>query len=392
MTATMLSEGTKTRTSQQIAEALEFLGSELEIDASREHVLIGAEALTSHWPAALEILSDVVRNPTFPERELERVRSERLADLSRIVDDPVAIAHRAARALLYGPETSYGHPAIGTENSVKAFTAEELASHYQSCYGPSNATLLVVGDVSRDDLVSQAEVHLGDWVRPSSRTADGSDGTESSPAPATIYIADKPGAPQSVIRAGHLTIDRGDPDFYGMMLISYVFGGHPTARLFMNLRQDKGYSYGYYSSIDWFNGPSAIFAGGSVETSVTKESVVETLKEFAGIRGESAVTEDEYNDARDGLFRGFPSQFETQGQLLHQLGRQVVFGLEDDYYSRLLSRLDEVTIEQIHKIAAARIDDAHLSVLVVGDKNAIEPGLRELGLPIVEVDSEGRAI
>ena len=392
MTATMLSEGTKTRTSQQIAEELEFLGSELEIDANREHVLVGAEALTSHWPAALEILSDVVRNPTFPDRDLERVRSERLADLSRIGDDPVAIAHRAARALLYGPETSYGHPGIGTDASVQAFTREELATHYQSCYGPNNATLLVVGDVSRDSILSKAEAQLGDWATPASGPSKGAGGTESSPAPATIYLADKPGAPQSVIRAGHLTIARGDPDFYEMMLINYLFGGHPTARLFMNLRQDKGYSYGYYSSIDWLKGPSAIFAGGSVETSVTKESVVETLKEFAGIRGESPVTEDEYNDARDGLFRGFPSQFETQGQLLHQLGRQVVFGLQDDYYSRLLSRLDAVTLDRMHEVAAARIDDAHLSVLVVGDKKAIEPGLRDLGLPIVEVDSEGRAI
>jgi len=238
----------------------------------------------------------------------------------------------------------------------------------------------------------KAEEHLGDWDPLSSRAANRKFGTEFSQDPVTIYLADKPGAPQSVIRAGHLTMTRADTDYYGMMLINYLLGGHPTARLFMNLRQDKGYSYGYYSSIDWLNGSSAIFAGGSVETSVTKESVIETLKEFAGIRGERPVTEVEYKDAKDGLFRGFPSQFETQSQLLHQLSGQVVFGLEDDYYSRLISRLDGVTLEEIHRIAQARILDDHLSVLVVGDRKLVEPGLADLGLPIVAVDYHGCAI
>ena len=174
--------------------------------------------------------------------------------------------------------------------------------------------------------------------------------------------------------------------------MNYVFGGQATARLFMNLRQDKGYSYGYYSSIDWGSAVSAIFAGGDVETSVTKESVVETLKEFADIRGDRPVTREEYDSARDGMSRGFPAQFETQGQMMTQLIRLAQFGLPDDYYGRFMDELGAVTLEDLHRVASKRIDDQHLAVLVVGDRAAVEPGLQELGLPVVPVDYDGRRL
>ncbi len=388
MTAGMLAEGTTTRTSQQIAEEMESLGTHLDGDASREHTVLSAETLTSHWPTALEIISDVVKNATFPPHELDRVRKERLTDLKRIADDPAAIAQRASRALLYGPESSYGHPLGGTEQSVEVMTRDELVSHFNKHYGPQNATLIVVGDVNRDDVLSQAESHLGDWsvAIPESEEKLGGDGYKGT---TTIFLADKPGAAQSVIRAGHLTVTRHDPDYLPLNLVNYVFGGQPTARLFINLRQDKGYSYGYYSSIDWLTGPSALFAGGAVETAVTKESVVETLKEFTDIRRERPVTPAEYAAARDGISRGFSSQFETQGHVAHNLGRLIVFGLPDDYYSTFLDSLEAITIDEVHQAAAWHIDDEHLMVLVVGDRTVVEPGLRELGLSIVLVDYEG---
>ena len=210
--------------------------------------------------------------------------------------------------------------------------------------------------------------------------------------PTTIYLVDKPGAAQSVIRAGHLTVPRHHPDFYALSMLNYVFGGQPMARLFLNLRQDKGYSYGYYSAIEWLTGQSALLAGGAVETAVTKEAVIETLKEFADIRGRRPVTQEEFNDARDGMFRSFPSQFETQGQLLNLLSRLTIFGLPDDYYSNYVANLESVTLKDLHQVAAGRIDNDHLTVLVVGDTDVVEPGLDELGLPIVLVDVDGRQI
>lgn len=392
MTASMLQEGTTSRSSQQIAEEMEFLGSHLDSDASREHLALSADALSSQWPTALELMADVVKNPTFPGRELERVRRERLADLKRMSDDPVSVAHRAARALVYGPDSMYGHPVIGNQQSVEALTRDDAVGHFNANYGPDRATLIVVGDVTGDEVMSAAEAHLGEWSQ-TGQGPDGGNGTAGDlSAPTTIYINDRPGAAQSVIRAGHLTLTRHDPEYHAMTLVNYVFGGHPVARLFLNLRQDKGYSYGYYSTIDWHTGPSVLFAGGSVQTAVTKEAVVETLKEFADISGGRPVDEDEFVAAKDGMFRSFPSQFETQGQLAHQLSRLVIFDLPDDDYSHVLADLDAVTLEELHRVAAERISDRRLTVLVVGDREVVEPGLRELGHPIVHVDSEGRRL
>ena len=390
MTTTMLTEGTSNRTSQQISEEMEFLGSRIHTDAGREHVMVSAETLTAHWPRALEIIGDVLQDPTFPPRELERVRNERLTDLKRMSVDPAAISQRATRALVYGPDTAYGHAITGTDKSVEAMTREEIVSHFRRHLGPAKATLIAVGDIDGDELMSKASEYLGGWTSQAAPQERKHDGSGDPPADTTIYLVDRPGAPQSVIRAALKTIPRHDPDFYSMFLVNYVFGGHATARLFMNLRQDKGYSYGYYSQIDWLTGPSAMMAGGSVQTAVTREAIAETLKEFADIRGDRAVSREELEEAKEGIRRGFPSQFETQGAILQQLGRLAMFRLPDDYYSHLTADLDAQTLEDVQAVASRRIDVGRLVVLVVGDRQAIEPGLQELGLPIVSVDDEGR--
>ena len=392
MTAGLLAEGTATRSSQQIADEMEFLGSQLDSDAGREHAFIFAESLTSHWHKALEIVADVAKNANFPPRELDRLRNERLADLKRIADDPVSISQRASRALVFGPESRYGHPITGTERSINAFTREGVVSHFGSHYGPGEATLIVVGDVSGADVVSRAEVYFGEWSGSDASPEVGEDAVNGSTVPATIYLVDKPGAAQSVIRAGHITVPRHHPDYYALSMLNYSFGGQATARLFMNLRQDKGYSYGYYSTIEWLTSQSALLAGGAVETAVTKEAVIETLKEFADIRGARPVTQEEFKASRDGMLRGFPAQFETQGQLLQLLSRLAIFGLPDDYYSHYVDNLKAVSLEDVHRVAVERIDDEHLTVLVVGDRDVVEPGLKEIGLPIVLADDYGRQL
>ena len=390
VTAAMMVEGTASMSSVEIADEMEFMGSSLASTASREHAVVGAQTLTEHWTRALEIAADVVRNPTFPDRELDRVRNERLADLRRIGDDANAVAERAARGLIYGPDTPAGHPLSGTIASVEALDRGALAAHHARSYVPEGSTLIVVGDASEDEVASRAEALFGDWAGRAPEAP--AEAAVAAPGASTLFIADRPGAPQSVIRAGHVTVPRGHADFYALTLVNYAFGAHPSARLFMNLRQDKGYSYGYYSSIDWGSRVSALFAGGAVETSVTKESVVETLKEFADIRGGRPVTQQEHDDSRDGISRGFPAQFETHGQMMSRFVQSAVHRLPDNYYAGFLDNIASVSLERLNEVAAARIDDGRLAVLVVGDRAAIEPGLRELGLPIVPVDYDGRRL
>ena len=392
MTGSMLQEGTSTRSSRQIADEMEMLGAGLGCEVGREFVMLATETLESNWERSLEIMADAARDPAFPDEELDRVRGQRLTDLSRIGDSPAAVAARASRALFYGPDSPYGHPAAGTEESVRAMGRDVLRAHYERHYGPSAATLILVGDFGDDEVLAGVEACLGGW------TANdlAPDGPTAHPAAdvgtPTIYLADKPGAAQSVIRAGHLTVERSHPDYFPLTLLNYVFGGHFAARLNMNLRQDKGYSYGYMSSIEWRARASALTAGGAVQTAVTAEAVAETLKEFSDIADGRPVTDEEFRDARDGYLRALPAQMETHGQLLNQLVRMAVFDLPDDYLSRISDGVREVGLDDLHRVAAERIGYSRLKILVVGDAGAVEPGLRTLGLPIVPVDYDGRPL
>ena len=389
LTATMLAEGTATRSSQQISDEMEFLGAQLRAGVSREFATLAVETLTSHWQHALEIMADVTQNATFPQQEFERVRSERLTDLSRISDSAQAIAGRASQAILFGAGTRYGHPMSGNEAAVKSVSRDDLMAHHSARYGPDGATLMLVGDIRRDEALEQAESAFGAWKAGSASDSDSGSDEQPADGTTTIYLADKPGAAQSVIRAGYLTIPRHHPDYLALNLLNYILGGQFSARLNMNLRQDKGYSYGYMSSIDWLTQASALAAGGSVQTEVTKESVAETIKEFDEIRSVRPVTQEEFDDAVGGILRGLPSQFETHGQMLSQLVRLVAFDLPDDYFSTYADAVSKLTLADIHRVAETHIKSGALKVVVAGDAATVEPALRDLGLPIVHIDYEG---
>ena len=389
LTASMLQEGTKTRTSQEISRALENLGTHLETEVAREQVLLSMDMLASNWVAALELLADVVTNPSFPAKELERIRKERLTDLKRVADDPNAIASRASRALLYGPDHPYGHPATGTEASVAAIRREDLVRHAQEQFVPGASTLLVVGQVSLEEVMERAQAVFGGWR--AKRRAAAAEQAQISPSKkaTTIYLADKRGAAQSVIYTGQLTIPRHHPDYHAMNLLNLILGGQFSARLNRNLRQEKGYTYGYMSSIDWVIGSSAFLAGGSVQTKVTKEAVMETLKEMRDIREKRPVTAEEFEDARQNVFRGFPSAFESQGQVMHQVSRLALFGLPETYFQEYLGLVEAITLNDLHRVAKERLNDGPEMLLVVGDMGAVESGIRELELDTVTVDYQG---
>ena len=393
LTAQMLSEGTETRTSQEIAEEFEFIGARLHSDTRRETAIFSTETLTKHWTTALELLADVVLHPTFPDHEWERVQREHITDLRRAKDDATFIAEQVMPGLLLGQDSEYGHPSHGTEESVSAVTTGDLRRQYQAGYAPAWSNLIVVGDVALDDVMNHAQTVFGGWAAsgsPAPRTvastsADGS-------GPTTIYLVDKPGAAQSVIRAGHLTVDRKHPDYFNLLLLNFTFGGQFSARLNQNLRQDKGYSYGFHSSISWFRQSSPWVAGGSVQTDVTKESVVETLKEFADIGGARPVSGQELSDAQEGLLRGFPAGFERSGQVLAQLVQLVAHDLPDDYFETVRGGISGVTSDALEQTAASQVRPQSLTVLVVGDRAVVESGLRELELPLVVLDAEGHVV
>ncbi|MCH8745891.1 MAG: insulinase family protein [Chloroflexi bacterium] len=253
-------------------------------------------------------------------------------------------------------------------------------------------TLVVAGDVTLEEVRQEATAAFGDWENPDVLEAPAEDSAQiASPAsgPTTIYLVDKPGAAQSVIQAGHATVPRNHPDYFRLVLLNFVFGGQFSARLNQNLRQDKGYSYGFHSSINWFHQPSALVAGGSVQTGVTKESVVEILQEFRDIHGQRPITSEELGSAQAGMLQGLPAGFERPGQIMGSLVQMVVHNLPNDYFRTVGQNLSAVNLDEAKVAGQARIDPDNLVILVVGDRAAIEGGLRELDLPLVILNDDG---
>ena len=387
MVGDMLPEGAAGKSSQQIANDFEFIGARLSADSRREYSLVSTETLTKHWGDALEMMAEVMLSPDFPQHELDRVRRERLTDLRRSKDEPNAIAERLLAGLVYPAGSGYAHSIAGTEESVQAITRDDLVSQFRRAYRPDNAHLLVVGDVEREEVMRRAAAVLGAWNGSGpDGVAGGGDLTDS---PATIYLVDRPGAPQSVIRATHSLVPRRHPDYFPLLLANYSFGGQFSARLNQNLRQDKGYSYGYMSSIQWHRRPSALVAGGSVQSNATKESVYETLKEFREVSGERPITAEELSNAKDGLLRAYPASFERPASVLGQLVAMEQFGLSDDYFRTVRPSVEAVSLDDVHLAVQAHIRPGNLQILVVGDRASVEAPLSELGLPLVHLTEDG---
>ena len=391
-TAQMLAEGTESKSSQELASAFEFIGSRLSVDGRREYSLVSAETLSKHWATGLELVAEVLQTPTFPGHELDRVRREHLTDLRRGKDEPNVVAEQLMSGLVYPRSTGYGHPIAGTEASVQALTRDDLVGQFRRDYGPANANLIVVGDVDMDEVMRRAEAVFGSWnggetpaaAAPGEETGDGQ--------PTTIYLVDRPGAPQSVIRSLQTMMPRRHADYFGMTLTNYAFGGQFSARLNQNLRQDKGYSYGYQSHIQWYRRPSLLVAGGSVQTGATKESVIETLKEFNEVCDGRPITAEELSGAQDGLLRAYPGSFERPGAVLGQLLQLVQFDLPDNYFRTVRPAIEAVTLEDVHRISREWLRPGHLKMLIVGDREVVEPGLQELGLPIVHLGVDGAEV
>ena len=388
-TSQMLAEGTVSRTSLQIAADFEFIGARLSTDVRREYTLLTTETLSKHWTAALNLMADLIKHPTFPEHELERVRREYLTDLRRSKDDPTAVAESLMAALAFSRDSGYGHPIQGTETALSSLTREDVVNHFKKAYGPAHATFVVAGDVSLNDVVTQVKASLGDWEADGLAGRHGEATQDGKAASASIYLVDHPGAAQSVIRALQTTVPRQHPDYFGLLLLNSAFGGQFTARLNLNLRQEKGYSYGYHSVIQWHQGPSLLFAGGSVQTAVTQESVAETLREFNDIHGVRPLDQQELDSAKAGILQGYPASFERPGQVIGHLLQLVLFNLPNDYFETMKQKIEQVSLEDVHRIGAELIRPDRLSVLVVGDRQAIEPGLRSLDLPLVLLDNDG---
>jgi zinc protease len=393
VTADLLTSGTKTRSAVDIANELQSIGAYVNAGSGWDAGNVSMQTLTRNLDKALDIYADVITNAAFPENELETLRRRLLVAFLQRKDNPNAIANVVYDALLYGKDHPYGKSLTGDEASIKAITRDEVEKFYSTYYRPNNAVLIVVGDTDMKTLTPKLEKAFAGWkageVPPTEIPK-----TAAFDKPG-IYIVDKPGAAQSVINIGHVGVARDNPDYFPLIVMNSILGGQFSARVNMNLREDKGYTYGARTSWSFRRGAGPFAASAGVQTAVTKESVQEFMKEIEGIRGAIPVTPEELEYNKQSLIRRFPSGFETNGQIANQLSNLVIYDLPDSYFNEYISRINAVTLEDVNRVANKYLTPDKMAILVVGDRQVIEPRLREIdvwGETIRLLDAEGNPI
>jgi zinc protease len=378
----LIDEGTKSRDALQIAGDLAEIGASLAPSSDLETTSVSLTTLARHLSRALEIYSDVILNPSFPESEVNRLKLQRMAYLKARADDPEQTAAAVFPRLIYGPEYPYGRPDAGTADSVTSITRDDAIEFYKRIIVPGNAALVVVGDVEPDAIIAELETRLGGWAAGPVPPQPVLEPVPSPPAGRHVYLIDKPAAAQSVLTIGKIGAARKSPDFFPLQVMNSVLGGQFASRINLNLREDKGYSYGAQSSFVFWKGPGPFDASGTVQTAKTKESLVEFYKELSDITGRRPVTAAELAFAKERIIQGFPSRFETTFGVAGQLAVLVADELPDDEFERYQSRVEAVTLADVARVARQYITPDQMTTLVVGDRSQIEGAIKSL--PFVE--------
>ena len=384
-TATMLQQGAGRRGALEIADEVALLGAQLGTGASLDVATVSLHVPKRRLEPALELLADVLLRPTFPDSEVTRQRELRRAQIVQQADNPAAIASIAFPAIVYGRMHPYGRPLNGTEASTGALTRDRVAAFYRTYYRPNVARVLVVGDVTLAEVRTLVAERFGAWEGGEGGGGGGGGdvATELRAAPPppsarAVYLIDKPGAAQSVIRIGHVGIARSSTDYFALQVLNTILGGAFTSRLNQNLRETHGYTYGAFSQFAAGRMAGPFVASASVVTAKTDSSLLEFLKELRRIRDE-AVPEDELAKAKAYITLGLPGDFETTAGAASRFRELLVYGLPSDYFEHYAERINAVTAADVQRVARQYIDPEHFDIVVVGDKAQIEAGIRALG-------------
>lgn len=375
LTAAMLTEGTTTRDALAIADQAAFLGVTLRAGSGWEQSVVSLHTTTAQMDSAMALFADVALRPAFPAADLERVRKDRLTALQQQRDHGPAIADRAYAATLFGMQHPYGRPLSGTETTVAAITRDDLQRFHQGHYRPNNATLLVVGDVYPDDIERRAQALFGGWQRADLPATAAVQAPPPRAAPLLVLV-DKPGAAQSSFRLGGIGAPRSTADYFALQVLNTVLGGSFTSRLNSNLRETKGYTYGAGSGFAMRRHAGPFTASAEVVSAKTDSALIEFLKELRAIR--DTVPADELAKAKRYLQLGLPSEFETTGDIASQLLPLLAYGLPLDFHEGAVQGIAAVTQADVQRVARQYIDPARLTLVIVGDRKTIEPGLMAL--------------
>jgi zinc protease len=391
----MISEGTRSRDALQIAARAEALGAQIGAGSSLDTSYISLNAITGRLGESLDLFTDVLLNPTFPPKELERLRAQSLAAIQQQKSQPRGVASRIFPRLLYGPEHAYSNPfsGIGTEESVRSMTAEELQSFYRRWVRPDNATLLIVGDTTLAQIQPLLEQKLSAWHAPAEPLPKKQLATVPLPAKPRVFLVNRTAAEQSLIMAVQLAPPRSDSQDIAYRTVNEILGGSFISRINMNLREDKHWSYGAGSSLVEAKGQRPFVVSALVQTDKTAESVVETARELREIVGARAPTETEIRFAKDSLVRTLPGDNETSSEVAGSYADILTYGLPDSYLNEFVGNVESLTPQQIEGAARQLVHPEAFTWIIVGDLAVIEAGVRKLDLGEVKVlDADGNVV
>ena len=391
LAARALSEGTERYDAVQLTEASERLGASLHAEAGWDALTAGLDVPRDRLEGALELLAEMVLHPTFPEREVDRLRDERLNDLLQARADPRRRADEAFVDTIYAPDAPYHRPAGGTRETVAGLGPAQLRSAYERGLDPARATFIIGGELAGLDVRTTVERLFGDWT--AFPAVAGRSAIADTPArdERLVRVIHRPGAVQSEIRIGHRGLPRRIPDFHAVSVMSAILGGLFNSRLNMNLREDKGYTYGAGAGFDLRRGSGPFAARAAVNTEVTVPAITETLKELARMRDED-VTDAELRAARDFLVGVFPLRFETAGAVVGALSGLVIHELGIDELIRYRSSIEGVSSGDVVGAARAHLLLDAAAIVVVGDADQFGAALEAAGIgPVVVERDEGPA-
>jgi len=389
----MMDEGTGGRSALEISEELALLGANLGASANLDTSVVSLSALKENLDDSLEVYADVILNPAFPEKEFERLQKQQLASIQREKVTPVSMALRVFPRLLYGEDHAYGLPftGSGTEESVQGLSTAELQAYHQAWFKPNNATMIVVGDTTAEEIAPKLERLFADWEAgetPEKNVAEVSHREE-----ATVYLMDRPGSEQSIIFAAHIAPPKANPNEIAIESMNDVLGGTFSSRINMNLREDKHWSYGASSLLVNAQGQRPFIVYAPVQGDRTKESMLEIQKELEAVVGERPPTEQEVAKIKDKNTLSLPGRWETGSAVAGSIAEIVRFGLPDDHWDTYSSKVRELEVADVADVAKNVIFPDKLVWVVVGDRKQIEPGIRELGLGAISlIDADGQLL
>lgn len=389
----MIDEGTAKRTSLEISDQLDSLGAELQAGSNLDTSFVGLSTLKDKLDAALDIYADIVLNPAFPEADFRRLQKIQIARIAQEKDSPFTMILRVFPKLIYGPGHAYGNPftGSGTVAAVDQLTRADLVKFHETWFKPNNATLIIVGDTTLAEIRPKLEKLFKDWK--GGQVPEKNIAAVPTAAKPTVYIMDKPGAPQSMVVGGHAASPSGDPDAIAIETMNTILGGDFVSRINMNIRENKHWSYGAQSALVPARGPRPFIVIAPVQSDKTKETMDEIRKELEGILGAKPVTPDEFANVKNSMVLGLPGQWETIRAVEGSLSEIVQFGLPDDYFQKYPGRVRELAIGDMTKAAKKTIHPGSVVWVVVGDRALIEPKIRELGFTeITVIDGDGNVV